>query len=407
MGLFDFFKRDRGYKVHALNFCEVGKDGKRDSRPENRLYNNARYVMPVARITSRIERKVTMTVRITAPDGKVNSYDFEAPLQICENRLANLPAWGSEEGTAFKTVGWWEYELLDKKGELIISSRLHIVPVEELWDEQGWIRIESDFQFRNNDSEQTVIDDWGTGSFVSPRYMAMRCRYSSLSDVEREITYDVEIRNEQTGKTSRFDHTVTLDPAGGWLQMCGWGSDSGNSYDPGRYTYLLCYKGRQVGSGQFEVEKSPMQRGWIEPVALVFYFYNDEKEMTDWVAYDCGLSLLEGGVARQLQFRANACKYMIAGFQWRSLEAGHPLKLTFRFYLDGNLIYSCSRDRETEPFDPQSLFYKDFEISGTFWYERSDGSVDTFRAGRYQVNLYLETDELHEHLVMQRTLELR
>ena len=189
--------------------------------------------------------------------------------------------------------------------------------------------------------------------------------------------------------------------------MCGWGSDSGNSYDPGRYTYLLCYKGRQVGSGQFEVEKSPMQRGWIEPVALVFYFYNDEKEMTDWVAYDCGLSLLEGGVARQLQFRANACKYMIAGFQWRSLEAGHPLKLTFRFYLDGNLIYSCSRDRETEPFDLQSLFYKDFEISGTFWYERSDGSVDTFRAGRYQVNLYLETDELHEHLVMQRTLELR
>ena len=31
----------------------------------------------------------------------------------------------------------------------------------------------------------------------------------------------------------------------------------------------------------------------------------------------------------------------------------------------------------------------------------------TFRAGRYQVNLYLETDELIEHLVMQRTIELR
>lgn len=407
MGLFDIFKRGRGYEVHALKFSEVGKDGKRDSRPESRLYNNARYVMPVARITSRIERTVTITVRITAPDGEVDTYDFEAPLHLCENQLVNLPAWGSEAGTAFNTVGLWKYELLDEKGGLVICAHLEMAPVEELWEEQGWIRIESDFQFRNNDSEQCVIDDWGTERFMSPRYIAMRCQYASLSSAEREITYDVEIRNEQTGKRSRFDHTVTLDPAGGWLQMCGWGSDSGNSYPPGHYIYQLCYKGRQIGSGQFEVEKSPMQRGWIDPVALVFYFYNEEQEMIDWAAYDCGLDLLNGGVARQLPFRANAYKYMIAGFQWHSIEAGHPLKLTFKFYLDGNLIYSCSRDRETEIPDPQSLFYKDFEISGVFWYERSDGSVDTFRAGRYQVNLYLETEELHEHLVMQRTVELR
>ena len=407
MGLFDFFKKDCGYQIHALKFCEVGKGGKRDSRPESRLYNNARYVMPVVRMTSHIDRTVKISVRITSPDGEVYTYDFDAPLRLCENQLVTLPAWGSESRESFKTTGIWKFEILDEKDRLLIWASLEIAPVEELWDEQGWIRIESDFQFRNNDSEQTVIDDWGIGSFMSPRYIAMRCQYSSLSDVEREITYEVEIRNEQTGKTSRFGHTVTLDPEGGWLQMCGWGSDSGTSYAPGHYTYLLCYKGRQIGSGQFEVEKSPMQRGWIDPVALVFFFYNEEQEMIDWAAYDCGLDLLNGGVARQLPFKANAYKYMIAGFQWHSIEAGHPLKLTFKFYLDGNLIYSCTRDRETEPFDPQSLFYKDFEISGVFWYERSDGSVDTFRAGRYKVNLYLETDELHEHLVMERTYDLK
>ena len=130
-------------------------------------------------------------------------------------------------------------------------------------------------------------------------------------------------------------------------------------------------------------------------------------EMKDWLAFDCGLELLNGGVAKQLSFRANAYKYMMAGFQWHSIEAGHPLKLTFKIYLDGNLIYSCTRDRETSDPEPQGLFYEDFEISGTFWYERSNGTVDTFRAGRYQVNLYLETDELNEHLVMQRTIELR
>ena len=407
MGIFDFFKRDRGYEIHALKFCEVGKDGKRDSRPESSLYNNARYVMPMMRITSRIARTVKMTLRITDPNGEVNAFDFDAPLRLCENQLANLPWWGSEKGDRFKTVGLWKYEILDEKGELVICAHLNILPVEELWDEQGWIRIESDFEFRNNDQEQTVIDDWGTERFMRPRYIAMRCQYSSLSNVEREITYDVEIRNEQTGKTSRFDHTVTLDPDGGWLQMCGWGSESGNTYAPGHYTYLLCYKGRQIGNGRFEVEKSPEQRGWIEPVALVFYFYNDENEMKDWLAFDCGLELLNGGVAKQLSFRANAYKYMMAGFQWHSIEAGHPLKLTFKIYLDGNLIYSCTRDRETSDPEPQGLFYEDFEISGTFWYERSNGTVDTFRAGRYQVNLYLETDELNEHLVMQRTIELR
>ena len=195
MGLFDIFKKDRGYEIHALKFCEVGKDGKRDSRPENRLYNNARYVMPVARITSRIDRTVTMMVRMTAPDGNVQTYDFEAPLRICENQLVTLPAWGSEEGTAFKTAGWWEYELLDKKGELIISSRLHIVPVEELWDEQGWIRIESDFQFRNNDSAIPMLflfygksyEDWGEKNFVNVRISAGTDWIAVLRELQRTM----------------------------------------------------------------------------------------------------------------------------------------------------------------------------------------------------------------------------
>ena len=31
MGLFDIFKKDRGYDIHSLEFCEVGKDGKRET----------------------------------------------------------------------------------------------------------------------------------------------------------------------------------------------------------------------------------------------------------------------------------------------------------------------------------------------------------------------------------------
>ena len=46
MGLFDIFKKDRGYDIHSLEFCEVGKDGKKETRPGLRLYDDARYVMP-------------------------------------------------------------------------------------------------------------------------------------------------------------------------------------------------------------------------------------------------------------------------------------------------------------------------------------------------------------------------
>ena len=52
MGLFDFFKKDRGYDIHTLEFCEVGKDGKRETLPSLKLYTDSRYIMPVVKMTS-------------------------------------------------------------------------------------------------------------------------------------------------------------------------------------------------------------------------------------------------------------------------------------------------------------------------------------------------------------------
>ena len=58
MGLFDLFKKDRGYEIHSLEFCEVGKDGKRNTRPSSKLYTDSRYIMPVVKMSSRIDRTV-------------------------------------------------------------------------------------------------------------------------------------------------------------------------------------------------------------------------------------------------------------------------------------------------------------------------------------------------------------
>ena len=413
MGLFDIFKKDRGYDIHSLEFCEVGKDGKRETRPSLKHYTDSRYIMPVVKMTSHIDRAVKIKVRITKPDGTVHMYDFDAPLKPVENMSAQFPWWGSENRDRFTTVGTWQFDVLDEDDQVVIGAPLEIAPVDEIWEGTGWIHVTSHLEFRNIDYSGNAIDDWGTRSFVEPQYIQMRCGYTCYSKVERKVSYHVEIVHEQTGRTKSFDYTATLDPRDGthWLQMCGWGSQSGTSYSPGSYIYTLSYKGKRLASGRFEVAKSPRQRGWIEPAALILYFYNTDDELKLWVAYDCGmnLDLAKGELIKQQTFKANAYKKAVAGFQWRSLEKGHRLKLTFKFYMDGRLVYSNSSHVVTHDPDltKQDIFEQDFEVSGSMRLEDSNGELHTFPAGRYQVKVYLETEELAEHFLMERTLDVR
>ncbi len=361
MGLFDLFKKDRGYEIHSLEFCEVGKDGKRDTRPSSKHYTDSRYIMPVVKMTSRIDRTVKIKVRITEPSGKTHTYDFDAPLKPVENMSAQFPWWGSEKRDHFTAVGTWRFDILDEEDHVVISAPLEIVPLEDIWESMGWIHIVSNLEFRNINGKGEVIDDWNTGNFVEPKYMQMRCRCTCYSDVVRKVTYHVEIKNERTGKIKAFDHTVTLNPRDGsqWLQICGWGSDSGTSYAPGTHTYTLYYKNREMGRGRFEVVKSPKQRGWIEPLALVLHFYNTDEEVQQWVTYDCALHIYEGKIIEQKSFKANTYKRLLAGFQWTacrnaSVRNGEDCALAglcgscglsclIRFMVNGNGRRECDR----------------------------------------------------------------
>ena len=396
MGLFDIFKKDRGYDIHSLEFCEVGKDGKRETLPSLKLYTDSRYIMPVVKMTSRIDRTVKMKVRITEPNSKVHVYDFDAPLTPAENISAQLPWWGSEKRDYFTTVGTWQFDVLDEDDQVVISAPLEIASLDSLWEEKGWIQLVSGFEFCNTHNDYTIIDHWGTREFMEPEYIGMRCKYMSFSKVEREVTYDVRIENLATGKVKAFSHTVTLKPQGGWLQMCGWGSQSGTSYSPGSYIYTLSYKGKRLASGRFEVAKSPRQRGWIEPEALVLYFYNTDDELRKWQLQSAS-TIVVGKPVEQQSFKGDSYTSLIAGFQWKSLEGNHPLKLTFKFYYNGNLLYTWVSNGETIGRSLQKIMY-----SGVIY--RTSSS--TFPAGCYQVKVYLETQELAEHFVMERTIDV-
>ena len=396
MGLFDIFKKDRGYDIHSLEFCEVGKDGKRETLPSLKHYTDSRYIMPVVKMTSRIDRTVKMKVRITEPGGKVHMYDFDAPLKPGENMSAQFPWWGSENRDYFTTVGTWQFDVLDEDDRVVIGAPLEIASLDSLWEEKGWIQLVSGFEFCNTHNDYTIIDHWGTREFMEPEYIGMRCKYMSFSKVEREVTYDVRIENLATGKVKAFSHTVTLKPQGGWLQMCGWGSQSGTSYSPGSYIYTLSYKGKRLASGRFEVAKSPRQRGWIEPEALVLYFYNTDDELRKWQLQSAS-TIVVGKPVEQQSFKGDSYTSLIAGFQWKSLEGNHPLKLTFKFYYNGNLLYTWVSNGETIGRSLQKIMY-----SGVIY--RTSSS--TFPAGCYQVKVYLETQELAEHFVMERTIDV-
>ena len=120
-----------------------------------------------------------------------------------------------------------------------------------------------------------------------------------------------------------------------------------------------------MGRGRFEVVKSPKQRGWIEPLALVLHFYNTDEEVQQWVTYDCALHIYEGKIIEQKSFKANTYKRLLAGFQWRSLEKRHSLKLIFKFYMEGNLVYTSVQDAVTNELDSKDIFQQDFEVSGS------------------------------------------
>lgn len=177
--------------------------------------------------------------------------------------------------------------------------------------------------------------------------------------------------------------------------MCGWGNNKGTSYAPGKYVYRLYYRGTILGSGNFEVVKSPRQRGWIEPVSLVLYCCNTEDEISSW-KYDYARTLVSGKLFEQQSFKGSY-NILVAGFQYRSLESGHSFKLKYKFYVDGNLCSTQVREHTTGQEGRLCIAFS----SGV----AAVGGAP-LNSGRYLVEVYLETDDFEECCVILRAISI-
>ena len=75
--------------------------------------------------------------------------------------------------------------------------------------------------------------------------------------------------------------------------------------------------------------------------------------------------------------------------------------------MEGNLVFTSVQDAVTNEPDSKDIFQQDFEVSSSMRLEGPNGVTSPFPAGRYEVELYLKTEELDEHFVMRRTLDVR
>lgn len=396
MGIFDFLHKKtpeeiRGYKIHSLQFCEVGKNGKRETAPGKRFFTDSRYIMPLARMTVLREGTVTIKVRIIDPSLRTHTYDFEAPLTCnIQDRECQFPWWGSEEKDKFNKTGRWTWEIYDSDDNLIIRESLTISTLDDLWEEQGWIHVTSRLEFADSNSDGKLLTPWGYGPFVQPHFIMMRLAYEPWCKETKTAEFDAIITNLQNNERKVIKNKLTIRPQRGYLIFCGFGSDSGKAYPAGKYSYEVEYKGKRIAQSTFTVDRSPADKGWIEPHRLVIYAFNTEDEMQKWIVYDVGMTIAQGGSIEQPAVRRGVPYHrMVAGLQWKSLDGPHNILLTFRYFIDGQKLADFQSNATVyDPDDPETdvnLFKQNFEVSHAI----RDDNGHPLPPGRYTVKVYV------------------
>lgn len=117
---------------------------------------------------------------------------------------------------------------------------------------QGDLFKITDIDFANADGVGTIIDDYGSKLYAGElRYLKSRIVYNGQTSSAHEIDLCYKIYKEdgtlEKGKKSPDGYTwkssVDIEPGrGNTVEMPGWGSSTGQSYEPGVYTYEIWCK---------------------------------------------------------------------------------------------------------------------------------------------------------------------
>lgn len=142
-----------------------------------------------------------------------------------------------------------------KKSTSLSSQAKRSSSGDEKYASKGYMEILG-LSFANEDANNNVIDNYDSKLYAKEvRYLTPRLSYKGLASVEKEITLNVKLFDEdgklKTGTGSpegyTFDTTVTVETGvGKYVKLLGWGNAKGGSYNAGLYKMEIWYKNKML-----------------------------------------------------------------------------------------------------------------------------------------------------------------
>ena len=159
--------------------------------------------------------------------------------------------------------------------------------------------------FSNEDADNNIIDNYESKLYAKEvRYLTPRLSYKGLASIEKEITLDVKIFDEEgklkTGTGSpegfTFSKTVKVETGTGkYMKLSGWGNPKGGSYNAGLYKMEIWYKDNMLYQKEIRLYSgtTPIVSSNILSISSIS-FANTDKDGK--IINDYGQTLYDGKV---------------------------------------------------------------------------------------------------------------
>lgn len=119
----------------------------------------------------------------------------------------------------------------------------------------GYMEI-TGMTFANADADGHKIEDYGASLFAKEvKFLKPKVFYRGLTTEEHEISVNVKIIDDE-GKLKKgsaspegytYTNKLTIKPgSGNYIELLGWGTNSGGSYNAGQYTFEIWYNGNII-----------------------------------------------------------------------------------------------------------------------------------------------------------------
>lgn len=256
----------------------------------------------------------------------------------------------------------------------------------------GYMEI-TGMTFANADTDGHKIEDYGANLYAKEvKYLKPKVFYRGLTTEEHEITVNVKLIDEdgilKKGSTSpegyTYSNKLTIKPgSGNYIELLGWGTNSGGSFKAGQYRFEIWYngnilyqKGIRLYSGTTPIATSKIIK--INAVSIL----NTNKDGT--ILTEASGTLYEGDV-----------QYIQPRIKYTGLySTDQSITLYYKYFKpSGSLIVGdssplCYSTKGNITVKPGSNV---LDLTG--W---GSSSGNTYKEGKHKIEFWLDGEKIYE-----------